>query len=35
MWEIACRSLGLPEIIDHADYKTGANAPRTATRSIR
>jgi formyl-CoA transferase len=24
MWEIACRSLGLPELIDHADYKTGA-----------
>src|SRR5471030_318576 len=24
MWEICCRSIELPELIDHADYKSGA-----------
>ncbi len=24
MWELACRSIGAPELIDHPDYKSGA-----------
>ncbi len=24
MWEITCRSIGRPDLIDHADYKSGA-----------